>query len=384
VFYCHRQKNKLNLFVKAQNRLYKTLWKLGFDDIFQIKFFVMKNKKLSTYPRIITVVAGLALIVVLFVPLWQIELAAPQYPEGLVLKMYPDKLAGNVDVINGLNHYIGMKTLHASNFIEFTVLPYIIGFFATFCFLVALINKRKWLTVLLVSFFLFGLVSMIDFYRWNYNYGHDLDPNAAIQVPGMSYQPPLIGYKQLLNFGAYSIPDIGGWIFISVGLLLLLTVVIQFLKSKKPIMKTAGKAIVAVSVFFMFTLMSCNSGPQPITLGKDACSFCKMSIADKRFGGEIMTKKGKVYKFDDMHCIGGFMKSNEVAKSDIKEIWLVNYAEPHNFIPAQKAFLFESVDLHSPMGGNIANFDDESKLTDAMKIMKGQPLTWDEFINGNK
>jgi copper chaperone NosL len=195
----------------------------------------MKKNQLTPLARIITFLCGLALIVVLFVPLWQIELAAPQYPEGLVLKMYPNKLAGNVDVINGLNHYIGMKTLHANNFIEFTVLPYIIGFFAAFCFLVALVNKRKWLSGLLISFVLFGIIAMADFYRWNYNYGHDLDPNAAIQVPGMSYQPPLIGYKQLLNFGAYSIPDTGGWIFISVGLLLLTAVIIQFKKNKKSI-----------------------------------------------------------------------------------------------------------------------------------------------------
>lgn len=193
----------------------------------------MKNKKLTGLSKNITIICGLALIAVLFVPLWQIELAAPQYPEGLVLKMYPDKLGGNVEVINGLNHYIGMKTLHANNFIEFTVLPYIIGFFAAFCFLVAIINKRKWLNMLFYSFVVFGIIAMIDFYRWNYNYGHDLDPNAPIQVPGMSYQPPLIGYKQLLNFGAYSVPDIGGWIFIGVGLLLLTAVMIQLKKKKK-------------------------------------------------------------------------------------------------------------------------------------------------------
>jgi copper chaperone NosL len=190
-------------------------------------------KKMSGKVRMITILCGLALIVILFVPLWQIELAAPQYPEGLVLKMYPDKLGGNVEVINGLNHYIGMKTLHANNFIEFTVLPYIIGFFAAFCFLVTLVNKRKWLNILFMSFVVFGIIAMIDFYRWNYNYGHDLDPNAPIQVPGMSYQPPIIGYKQLLNFGAYSIPDTGGWIFIGVGLLLLTAVIMQFLKNKK-------------------------------------------------------------------------------------------------------------------------------------------------------
>lgn len=190
------------------------------------------SQNLKLLPRIIIILCGLALIAVLFVPLWQIELAAPQYPEGLVLKMYPDKLGGNVDVINGLNHYIGMKTLHTNDFIEFTVLPYIIGFFAAFCFLVAIINKRKVLTGLLVSFILFGIVAMVDFYRWNYNYGHHLDPDAPIQVPGMSYQPPLIGYKQLLNFGAYSIPDIGGWIFISVGLLLVTALILTY-KMKK-------------------------------------------------------------------------------------------------------------------------------------------------------
>ena len=68
--------------------------------------------------------------------------------------------------------------------------------------------------------------------------------------------------------------------------------------------------------------MSCNSGPQPIKLGQDACSFCKMSIADNHFGAEIMTKKGKVYKFDDMHCIAGFMKANTIDNNDIKETGL--------------------------------------------------------------
>ena len=195
----------------------------------------MKNKKLSVLSKVIAVICALALIAVLFVPLWQIELAAPQYPEGLVLKMYPNKLGGNVDVINGLNHYIGMKTLHAENFLEFTILPYIIGFYAFLCLLVVFINRKKWLNYLLISFVTFGVVAMIDFYRWNYNYGHDLDPNAAIQVPGMTYQPPLIGYKQLLNFGAYSIPDIGGWIFIGVGALLLAAVIIQWRQNKKPV-----------------------------------------------------------------------------------------------------------------------------------------------------
>jgi copper chaperone NosL len=67
---------------------------------------------------------------------------------------------------------------------------------------------------------LFIILSAIDFYRWNYEYGHNLDPHAAIIVPGMAYQPPLLGFKQLLNFGAYSIPDVGGWMLAAAGLLL--------------------------------------------------------------------------------------------------------------------------------------------------------------------
>ncbi len=193
----------------------------------------MKNNNLSILQRGIIFISGILLVVVLFVPLWQIELAAPQYPEGLVLKMYPDKIAGNVDIINGLNHYIGMKTLHTKDFIEFTILPYIVVFFALLCFTVAFLKKPKWLTGLFTLFVIFGIVAMVDFWRWEYAYGHDLNPEAPIQVPGMAYQPPLIGYKQLLNFGAYSVPDIGGWLFILVGLLLLIALLIPWYKKRK-------------------------------------------------------------------------------------------------------------------------------------------------------
>jgi copper chaperone NosL len=59
---------------------------------------------------------------------------------------------------------------------------------------------------------LFGIGVLADMYKWGYEYGHTLDPKAAIKVEGMSYQPPLIGYKELLNFIAYSGPDTGSWI----------------------------------------------------------------------------------------------------------------------------------------------------------------------------
>lgn len=187
-------------------------------------------KKIS---RILSVIGGIALIIVLFVPMWKIELMAPQYPEGLIMKIYPHKVGGDVEIINGLNHYIGMKVIKQEDFIEFKVLPYIIGAFAALCFAVALVNRRWMLYSTLVLFFLFGILAMYDFWRWLYDYGHNLDPMAAIQVPGMAYQPPLIGYKELLNFGAFSIPDTGGWLFLVAGTLLLSAVAIEWRAGKK-------------------------------------------------------------------------------------------------------------------------------------------------------
>lgn len=183
--------------------------------------------------RAILIACGLALAAVIVLPIWRIELDAAQYPEGLELLIYSYKLDGQVDIINGLNHYIGMRTLHADDFIEFTVLPYLIGVYALAFVLVGVSGRRKLLYVLFGAFLLFGVISMIDFWRWLYAYGHDLDPSAPIKVPGMAYQPPLIGFKQLLNFGAFSIPAVGGRIFMACGGLLAYCVYAEWRIMKK-------------------------------------------------------------------------------------------------------------------------------------------------------
>jgi copper chaperone NosL len=188
----------------------------------------MNISKISLLSKVLLFFTALLFVGALFVPMWRIELEAPQYPEGLVLQLYANKIGGDVAIINGLNHYIGMATLHTENFFEFAVLPYIFGAFGLISLVLIFIARRKAVLVFLISFVLFVVLAGVDFYRWNYEYGHNLDPNAAIVVPGMAYQPPLIGYKQLLNFGAYSIPDTGGWMLVLAGLLLASIVVIEY------------------------------------------------------------------------------------------------------------------------------------------------------------
>ena len=342
-----------------------------------------KSNRLKSWVRLLLVACGLGLFAVLTVPIWRIELSAPQYPEGLKLQIYANKLGGDVQIINGLNHYIGMKTLHTNDFPEFTVLPYIIGFFAFLFLLVAWFNKRNLLYILFLLFLSFGVIAMIDFWRWDYNYGHNLNPNAAIIVPGMAYQPPLIGYKQLLNFGAYSIPDTGGWIFVSAGLILLLCVIVVWWKNKK-YKSTKGfseKNIVIAMFLIAIGITACNAQPQPLKLGTDNCSFCKMTVSDPRFGAEILTTKGKIYKFDDMHCLLSYLQSNIIGQKEIKDIYLVDFSGKHALVKATETILLKSDDLRSPMGGNVAAFTNADSLHLAMKQFKGIETTWEKVYN---
>ena len=193
----------------------------------------MKTNSLSKLSIILLSISGIGLVISIFVPIWAIYLEAPQYPEGLGMFLHANKITGDYEIINGLNHYIVMKTIHQEDFWEFKVLPYALGFFAVLAFLFAFLKKKWGLYLFTVLFLLFGVAFMIDFWLWEYDYGHNLNPNAPIIVPGMSYQPPLLGFKQLLNFGAYSYPDVGGWIMFAVGIISLVLSVLEFKSSKK-------------------------------------------------------------------------------------------------------------------------------------------------------
>ena len=177
-------------------------------------------------------VSALTLISTYFVPLWRILLWAPQYPEGLEMKIWINTLSGDVKIISALNHYIGMKHIEVSMFPEFGYMVYIVGAIIAMGLLCAAWGKRAGLMMYLGVLVLTGLAALVDFYLWGYDYGHDLNPDAAIKIEGMSYQPPLIGTKVLLNFTAFSGPDSGGWIFI-VNFLLLLGLLYVELHSKK-------------------------------------------------------------------------------------------------------------------------------------------------------
>lgn len=327
--------------------------------------------------KILLLLSAVMLVISLFVPLWQIDLDAPQYPEGLKLLIWPNKIAGDVDIINGLNHYIGMKTLHTGDFIEFTILPYLIAGFALLFAASAMVGKKRWLHFSFSALVVFGIVAMTDFWLWEYQYGHDLDPNAAIKVPGMAYQPPLIGFKQLLNFGAYSIPAAGGFLFLFAGVLLLFAI----LRENKVFCKLKSSQSAAFLVAGL-TVTACGSDrPQEIKLNTDACQFCRMTISDGHFGAEIITTKSRVFMFDDVSCLLGFISEHH--DTAIRRYFVHDYQENNVLIDATEAWYVHSSDLKSPMGGNLAAFSTEADAHTYASQINAEVVRWPEVEKRN-
>jgi copper chaperone NosL len=187
--------------------------------------------------RILVAISSLLLIGLFVFPLWHVRLTAPQYPEGLGMNIRINTVEGanetDLNNINGLNHYIGMKLIDPDAIPELKLMPWIVGALILSGLAVAAVARRRILHFWMAGFFALGVIGLIDFWRWEYDYGHNLDAaTAIIKIPGMSYQPPLIGTKQLLNFQAVSLPAAGG-ILAGIAFVLGLFAVIQTVRGSK-------------------------------------------------------------------------------------------------------------------------------------------------------
>ncbi|WP_179339246.1 hypothetical protein [Winogradskyella ludwigii] len=176
---------------------------------------------------IIMIIGSLLLLGLFKFPLWNIMLGAPQYPDPLGMNIHIDGIKGvsefDLQNIDGLNHYIGMKTIpKAEEMWEFSVFPKVILGMALLGVIIGLLgylNKvsYKYFLGWFVLMSVLGILGMYDFNNWLADYGGNLDPHAIIKVTNpdgspMSYKPPLIGFKKLLNFDVTSLPHTGGYL----------------------------------------------------------------------------------------------------------------------------------------------------------------------------
>lgn len=157
-------------------------------------------------------VSVLLLALTFILPLWDIAIFAPQYPEGLNLQIWLNRIDGDLRNINILNHYVGMKEISPTDIPELTYFPMLIAGLLGLGFIAILWPVLLTIGVYFTGFSLFAVFSLYDFWKWEYEYGHNLNPDAPIKVPGMTYQPPLFGTETLLNITIYSYPAAGGWV----------------------------------------------------------------------------------------------------------------------------------------------------------------------------
>jgi hypothetical protein len=147
-------------------------------------------------------VSAVFFVVSIFFPWWALRLIAPQYQEGLYIWVYPYKLVGEIDIINSLNHYIGMDEFSEASFPELSFLAYIIAGIALITIIVAIIRSRKLLAVWTGIVLIMAAVGIWDIYRWLKTFGTNLDPAAAIEIE--PFVPPIFGPNQLANFETFS------------------------------------------------------------------------------------------------------------------------------------------------------------------------------------
>ena len=172
-------------------------------------------KRSKRFPRILMIFAVILLGGIFLFPLWQINLEAAQFPGGLDLNIWINRISGadNDDTIiqniNILNHYIGMQYIEPDSIPELKYFSYVACAMMVLGLLMAIINKKwgygAWFLIMVIL----SILAVYDFYLWLYDYGHNLDPTAPIKIEGMTFMPPLFGEKDLLNFYVKSYPHWG-------------------------------------------------------------------------------------------------------------------------------------------------------------------------------
>lgn len=175
---------------------------------------------------ILMIIGPLFLLGLYFFPLWNIMLGAPQYPEPLGMDIYIDGIKGanefDIQNIDGLNHYIGMRKLpKPEEMWEFGTFPIVIGIMVGLGVLIGILGfagkiSYKWFLGWFVLMSILGVMGMYDFNAWMVDYGTNLDPNAIMKLANpdgtpMSYKPPLFGHAKMLNFDVTSLPAAGAW-----------------------------------------------------------------------------------------------------------------------------------------------------------------------------
>lgn len=198
--------------------------------------YAFLHKPLNLASRLLLLAAAIAVAASVFFPLWKLHLLAPQYQEGLTLNLYSWKIQGgglngnDLNEINSLNHYIGMKPIQQADFTEMQIMPFMFGVFILLALRAMVFGEMKAVVDLFAISAYFGLFAIGSFYYRLYTYGHQLDPKAAMAI--QPFTPLIFGTQKIANFTQSSYPQLGTyllWVFMA-----LLILAIWFSRKERP------------------------------------------------------------------------------------------------------------------------------------------------------
>jgi hypothetical protein len=153
-------------------------------------------------------VSALLMVVSLLLPYWVLRLQAPQYPDGLTITSYVNRLEGDVGELEGLNHYVGLGSFEDAAVLERSIAVVAIAGLAALL-LAALFIHSRWVLVLTLPAFFFPLVFLMDLQYWLYDFGHNLDPLAPLSAAVGEFTPPIFGAAEIAQFDTLALPGVG-------------------------------------------------------------------------------------------------------------------------------------------------------------------------------
>ncbi|MGK2964328.1 MAG: nitrous oxide reductase family maturation protein NosD [Tepidiformaceae bacterium] len=154
-----------------------------------------------------------------FVPLWKMRLLAPQYPRGLDLTAFGTRMEGDLNEINGLNHYIGVRAIEPDSILELTLFPFVLFPVVAIIAVAAFLTLPRWgKIVLAVVAWAFPIGLLVDMQFWLYTYGHDLNPQAAVRID--PFTPKVVGGTQVMNFHSQTNVELGFWFMLAAAIFL--------------------------------------------------------------------------------------------------------------------------------------------------------------------
>ncbi len=138
----------------------------------------------------------------------------------------------------------------------------------------------------------------------------------------------------------------------------------------------------AATLALTLGLAGCDAGPKVIRYGQDECAECKMTLVDQHYGAELVTAKGKVFKFDDITCLLAFQGRDTVRLGSTAQLVVIDFNRPNTFLPAGQAVFLHHDQLRTPMGGGLAAFSNETELEAARTQLGGggRILRWPDVV----